>query len=100
MIATLGEAATINPFLTNESEGDWRCRMLFDRFVRINPTTYAPGAGSGLRVDDRQADVHLQDPAEREVLGRHRSHGGRRRIHDQGAHRSGHRLRPSAESTW
>ena len=45
VIATLGEAASINPFLTNESEGDWRCRMLFDRFVRINPVTYAPEPG-------------------------------------------------------
>jgi hypothetical protein len=31
IIGTLGEAQTINPFLiANESEGDWRCKMLFD----------------------------------------------------------------------
>jgi peptide/nickel transport system substrate-binding protein len=45
VIATLGEAQTINPFLTQESEGDWRCKMLFDRFVRLDPTSYAPIAG-------------------------------------------------------
>jgi peptide/nickel transport system substrate-binding protein len=45
IIATLGEAQSINPFLTNESEGDWRCKMLFDEFVRIDPGTYAPMPG-------------------------------------------------------
>ncbi|CAN5743167.1 hypothetical protein BH23CHL5_BH23CHL5_13210 [soil metagenome] len=45
IIGTLGEAQTINPFLTNESEGDWRCKMLFDEFVRANALTYAPEPG-------------------------------------------------------
>ena len=45
IIGTLGEAQTINPFLTNESEGDWRCKMLFDEFVHINPATYVPEPG-------------------------------------------------------
>src|SRR6476661_6684640 len=45
LIATLGEAHTINPFLTDESEGDWRCKTLFDRFVRLDPTNYAPVPG-------------------------------------------------------
>jgi peptide/nickel transport system substrate-binding protein len=45
IIGTLGEAHTINPFLTDDSEGDWRCKMLFDEFVHINPTTYAPEPG-------------------------------------------------------
>jgi len=45
IIGTLGEASTINPFLTNESEGDWRCGMLFDRFVRIDTASYAPAPG-------------------------------------------------------
>ena len=30
LIGTLGEAQTINPFLTSESEGDWRCKMIFE----------------------------------------------------------------------
>ena len=47
-IATLGEAQTINPFLTNESEGDWRCKMLFEQFVRVAPDTFAPTQGPGL----------------------------------------------------
>jgi len=45
IIGTLGEAKTINPFLSDESEGDWRCKMLFDEFVRANPATYAPEPG-------------------------------------------------------
>lgn len=47
-IATLGEATSINPFLTNESEGDWRCKMMFEQFVRVAPDTYAPTEGLGL----------------------------------------------------
>lgn len=45
VIGTLGEAVTINPFLANESESYFRCSMLFDHFVRLNPTTYAPEPG-------------------------------------------------------
>ncbi len=45
IIGTLGEASTINPFQTDESEGDWRCKMLFDEFVRPDPETYAPNPG-------------------------------------------------------
>jgi ABC-type transport system substrate-binding protein len=45
VIGTLGEAASINPFLTSESEGDWRCKMLFDEFVRANVATFAPEPG-------------------------------------------------------
>jgi peptide/nickel transport system substrate-binding protein len=65
VIATLGEAASINPFLTNESEGDWRCRMLFDRFVRINPTTYAPepGLASEWTVDNLTFTFKIQPNA-------------------------------------
>lgn len=46
IIGTLGEAQTINPFLSaNESESDFRCKMLYDQFVHINPATYAPEPG-------------------------------------------------------
>ena len=45
IIGTLGEASTINPFLTNESEGDWRCKNLFGQLVRLKPDTYEPKAG-------------------------------------------------------
>jgi peptide/nickel transport system substrate-binding protein len=51
LIGTLGEAQSINPFLTNESEGDWRCKMLFESFVRMDPATYAPTPGPGLAAD-------------------------------------------------
>lgn len=40
IIGTLGEAQSINPFLTNETEGQWRCNMLFDQFIVIDPRTY------------------------------------------------------------
>lgn len=45
IIGTLGEAQTINPYLTGETEGQWRCKMLFDEFVRANPTTFLPEPG-------------------------------------------------------
>ena len=47
-IGTLGEATSINPFLTNESEGDFRCKMMFEQFVRVNGQTYAPTPGPGI----------------------------------------------------
>ena len=40
IIGTLGEAQSINPFLTNESEGQWRSNMLFDQFVIIDPASF------------------------------------------------------------
>lgn len=40
IIGTLGEAQSINPFLTNETEGQWRSNMLYDQFVIIDPVTY------------------------------------------------------------
>lgn len=45
IIGTLGEASTINPFLARDSEDEWRCKILYDEFVRINPTTYVPEPG-------------------------------------------------------
>lgn len=65
LIGTLGEAKTINPFLTDESEGDWRCKMLFDEFVRANPATYAaePGLASEWTVDDLTLTFTLQPNA-------------------------------------
>lgn len=45
IIGTLGEASTINPFQADESESDWRCKMLFDEFVRPDPETYAATPG-------------------------------------------------------
>ena len=47
-IGTLGEAQSINPFQSNESEGDWRCKMLFEQFVRVNGQNYAPEPGPGI----------------------------------------------------
>jgi peptide/nickel transport system substrate-binding protein len=42
LIGTLGEAQTINPLLTNESEGTWRAKLLFDEFIELDPETLAP----------------------------------------------------------
>ncbi len=63
VIGTLGEASTINPFLTNESEGDWRCAMLFDRFVRIDTSSYAPipGLASEWTIDGLTFTFTLRD---------------------------------------
>lgn len=40
IIGTLGEAQSINPFLTNETEGQWRSNMLYDQLVVIDAETY------------------------------------------------------------
>ncbi|MDQ3654837.1 MAG: ABC transporter substrate-binding protein [Chloroflexota bacterium] len=45
IIGTLGDASTINPFRAGDSEDEWRCKILYDEFVRINPTTYVPEPG-------------------------------------------------------
>ena len=65
LIATLGDAASINPFLSNESEGDWRCKMLFDEVIRANPATYAlePGLASEWTVDDLTITFTIRDNA-------------------------------------
>ena len=63
LIGTLGEAKTINPFLSNESEGDWRVKMLFDQFVRLKPDTYEPKAGlaKSWKIDGLTFTFTLQD---------------------------------------
>ncbi len=53
IIGTLGEAKTINPFLTNESEGDCRCKLLFDEFVRVAAEPSARPRASVLRRTGR-----------------------------------------------
>jgi peptide/nickel transport system substrate-binding protein len=54
IIGTLGEASTINPFKAGDSEDEWRCKILYDEFVRIDPVTYEPipGIASEWTVDD------------------------------------------------
>ena len=48
LIGTLGEAQTINPFLSNDTESYWRCKLMYEQFLRIDPATFAPTAGPGL----------------------------------------------------
>ena len=42
LLGTLGEAQSINPTLTNEAEGTWRSKMLYDEFVELDPETVTP----------------------------------------------------------
>jgi peptide/nickel transport system substrate-binding protein len=65
IIATLGEAQTINPFTTQESEGDWRCKTLFDRFVRLDPVSYqpAPGLAASWTIDGLKFTFAIQPNA-------------------------------------
>jgi peptide/nickel transport system substrate-binding protein len=42
IIGTLGEAQSINPLLANETEGQWRDKMLFEEFVEIDQQTLKP----------------------------------------------------------
>lgn len=51
VIGTLGEANTINPFKSSDSEADWRCKILYDEFVRIDPETYEPLPGIASKWD-------------------------------------------------
>ncbi|MBA3335940.1 MAG: ABC transporter substrate-binding protein [Chloroflexia bacterium] len=65
VIGTLGEASSINPFAVNESEGYWRCKMLFDEFVRANAATYAPepGLASEWTIEDLVFTFTVRDNA-------------------------------------
>ncbi len=65
LIGTLGEAKTINPFQSDESEGDWRCKMLYDEFVRPDPETYAatPGLAASWDIQDLVITFTLQPTA-------------------------------------
>lgn len=62
IIGTLGEASTINPFLAGDSEDEWRCKILYDEFVRINPTTYepSPGIAASWEINDLTVTFTLQ----------------------------------------
>lgn len=63
LIGTLGEANTINPFVSAESEGDVRVKMLFDQVVRLDPTTLAPkpGLAKSWKIDGNTFTFTLQD---------------------------------------
>ncbi|MGA7672832.1 MAG: ABC transporter substrate-binding protein [Nitrolancea sp.] len=64
-IGTLGEASTINPFVANESEGTWRCQMLYDQLVGVDPATLkpAPAIAKSWDVNNLTFTFHLQDNA-------------------------------------
>lgn len=42
IIGTLGEAQSINPFISNESEGNWRIKIMFGTLVRLDAKTGEP----------------------------------------------------------
>ncbi|HET8626892.1 MAG TPA: ABC transporter substrate-binding protein [Thermomicrobiales bacterium] len=42
ILGTLGEASTINPFVANDTEGDFRVKLLFGQLVRLDPQSFAP----------------------------------------------------------
>ena len=65
IIGTLGEASGINPIVANQSEDLFRCKMLFDQFVRIDPKTLkpAPGIAKSWDISNLTLTFHLQDNA-------------------------------------
>lgn len=65
LIGTLGEANSINPFQSDETEGDWRCMMLYDEFVRPDPQTYAatPGIAASWAIDNLTFTFAIQPNA-------------------------------------
>lgn len=62
IIGTLGDASTINPFLAGDSEDEWRCKILYDEFVRIDPVSYAPlpGIAAEWTIEDLVVTFTLQ----------------------------------------
>ncbi len=65
IIGTLGEASGINPLVANQSEDLFRCKMLFDQLVRIDPKTLkpAPGIAKSWDINNLTFTFHLQDNA-------------------------------------
>ena len=65
IIGTLGEAFSINPFQAQESESYWRSQMMFDQFVRADPTDYSPkpGIAASWDVQDLVFTFHIQPNA-------------------------------------
>ena len=65
IIGTLGEASGINPIVANQSEDLFRCKLLFDQFVRIDPKTLkpAPGIAKSWDINNLTLTFHLQDNA-------------------------------------
>ncbi|MGI8689966.1 MAG: ABC transporter substrate-binding protein [Thermomicrobiales bacterium] len=45
LIGTLGEANSINPFVSADSEGDWRVKMMFGQMTTPDPATFVPTPG-------------------------------------------------------
>jgi len=63
LIGTLGEADTMNPFHgIDNSEAEWRSKMLFDEFVRPDPTNYSPtpGVAASWEIDSLTFTFHIQ----------------------------------------
>ncbi len=65
IIGTLGEASGINPLVANQSEDLFRCKLLFDQLVRIDPGTLkpAPGIAKSWDINNLTFTFHLQDNA-------------------------------------
>lgn len=63
LIGTLGEASTINPVAASQSEDDFRCSLLYEQLVRLNPATYepSPSLAASWEVKDLTLTFTLQD---------------------------------------
>ncbi|MGH2535314.1 MAG: ABC transporter substrate-binding protein [Thermomicrobiales bacterium] len=63
LIGTLGDADTLNPFHSSDnSESEWRSKMLFDEFVRPDPESYAatPGIAASWEIADLSFTFTIQ----------------------------------------
>ncbi|MGH2558098.1 MAG: ABC transporter substrate-binding protein, partial [Thermomicrobiales bacterium] len=63
LIGTLGDADTLNPFHSGDnSESEWRSKMLFDEFVRPDPESYAatPGIAASWEIADLSFTFTIQ----------------------------------------
>jgi peptide/nickel transport system substrate-binding protein len=67
IIGTLGEAQSINPLLANETEGQWRDKLLFDELLKIDLESLKPQANLAkswtVSDDGTEYTFSLQDNA-------------------------------------
>ena len=63
LIGTLGEAGTINPIAASQSEDYFRCSLIYEQLVRLDPATYEPkpSLASQWEVNDLTFTFTLHD---------------------------------------
>ena len=63
LIGTLGEANVINPVAASQSEDDFRCSLIYEQLVRLDPATYepSPSLAASWEIKDLTLTFKLHD---------------------------------------